>query len=366
MSCLKLIVRRLFKCFRRFERFADRWTGRVGPVFISLAVILILISTITYFNVIFPMNFIKPGQSLMITLSSLLLSLYLTCCTIIHYYLACTILPGSPSRPTETIGRIRISDEVTQNFLLRLKNLYNPFHRVHHQSSINSLMESYQNQIVGRCSKCLKAGIKGSDGRGPIKPERTHHCRVCGICQLKYDHHCPWINQCVGLGNERYFVLFLFYLSLSSGWVVLFGWKSLIQSLILDEDWPYLSPRVFVILTWVLSLAMGVTISIMFIWQMVLISRAETSVESSDNDYYRKLLASKGQKFKNPFDLGIYKNIQLFFNVGPGRLPWFTVFLPIPISPPLDGFRWPKRKGWETQLIDPSEELTDDEDDYDY
>eukprot|EP00918_Siedleckia_nematoides_P101209 GHVU01221140.1.p1 GENE.GHVU01221140.1~~GHVU01221140.1.p1 ORF type:complete len:229 (+),score=17.79 GHVU01221140.1:313-999(+) len=47
------------------------------------------------------------------------------------------------------------------------------------------------------------------------KPPRAHHCRVCQRCVFRMDHHCPWISNCIGSRNQKYFILFLLYTVIS-------------------------------------------------------------------------------------------------------------------------------------------------------
>lgn len=44
-----------------------------------------------------------------------------------------------------------------------------------------------------------------------IKPPHAYHCANCGRCVAFMDHHCPWINNCVGIYTQKLFVLFNFY-----------------------------------------------------------------------------------------------------------------------------------------------------------
>jgi palmitoyltransferase len=44
-----------------------------------------------------------------------------------------------------------------------------------------------------------------------ITPRRCAHCPLCKMCILRKDHHCFLTGGCVGLANQRYFIVFLFW-----------------------------------------------------------------------------------------------------------------------------------------------------------
>lgn len=79
-------------------------------------------------------------------------------------------------------------------------------------------------QVLFKCTKCCS-----------IKPERAHHCSVCQRCIRKMDHHCPWVNNCVGENNQKFFVLFTFYIAIISVHALIMVFNHFMKCL--DSEW---------------------------------------------------------------------------------------------------------------------------------
>ena len=165
-------------------------------------------------------------------------------------------------------------------------------------------MRELKNNQKQLCKKCNK-----------YRPLRAHHCSTCGKCIMKMDHHCPWIFNCVGYGNQKIFFLFLFYSSLGC----LIAFFCLVSRFFTDE-FSYkmhhpkykinfkASPIVIVIQTILslsdplkllcataLSLSMAIAIGGLFLTQFYFLSRNITGVEDTiygneyeKNEWYAK------------------------------------------------------------------------------
>ncbi|KAM8885883.1 palmitoyltransferase ZDHHC12-B-like isoform 2-T2 [Spinachia spinachia] len=60
-----------------------------------------------------------------------------------------------------------------------------------------------------RCGYCLLQ-----------QPMRAKHCQTCQRCVRRFDHHCPWMENCVGERNHRWFLVYLLVQLLALLWAL--------------------------------------------------------------------------------------------------------------------------------------------------
>ncbi|KAM4820825.1 palmitoyltransferase ZDHHC4 isoform 4-T7 [Thomomys bottae] len=66
----------------------------------------------------------------------------------------------------------------------------------------------FDNIMFPRNARCLTCNLQ--------KPARSKHCSVCDRCVHRFDHHCVWVNNCIGAWNTRYFLTYLSTLTASA------------------------------------------------------------------------------------------------------------------------------------------------------
>ncbi len=183
------------------------------------------------------------------------------------------------------------------------------------------------------CKKCIHP-----------KPPRTHHCLVCDKCVLKMDHHCPWINGCVGHFNHRYFFLFMLSMVVGCFYVMLFGFEIFYDEL-MNGEWEdchsilSLHRRNLIVFEAFITTSTFFLLGGLMLWHAKLIHQGQTSIEAHINKAEYLRLKKIGKTYKNPYDFGPYHNWALFLGLVEDR-SWASLWWPSKYAPKGDGLEW--------------------------
>lgn len=196
-------------------------------------------------------------------------------------------------------------------------------------SSVRALLGLVEKKHDGTARICRKCSI--------YKPDRAHHCSVCGCCVLRYDHHCPWVCNCVHYHNYKYFILFLFWETATCLCVALWEFLDLSRALFNpNKKTGEVQIPLLGLMAMVSCFSFGIAMTGLLSLHIRLISNNETTLES---------ISRRSRNYVNPFHLGsARRNFLSIF--GSKRSTWL---LPVPPSIPdyslaMSGLRFGARR----------------------
>ena len=316
--------------------FVDHFTGYLGIIFVI--VVTLLTSSVVMLWYLFLRPVILTYSNFYVVFH-FIYGHYLLINIVFHYFQACFTSPGQPPE--------------------------------------GKPIESIQGSVV--CKYCIQP-----------KPPRSHHCSICNKCFLNMDHHCPWMNNCIGFYNLRYFISFCVFMWLGTVYVCLTSFdlfmyhfqhpgtladyksgavlsnSGSIFHTIMDtlninrtvllgrieqsvddyrphpggskvvHEWEHIG----IIYLFLLCGAVTVALGLLNIWHFVLTCKGETSIEVHVNASERKKAAKHGMGYNNPYNYGWKENIRKLFGLYKGRTI-FLVLFPSIHTPEGNGLCWP-------------------------
>eukprot|EP00760_Papus_ankaliazontas_P001834 PhM_4_TR1063/c0_g1_i1/m.83410/K20028/ZDHHC2_15_20; palmitoyltransferase ZDHHC2/15/20 len=180
--------------------------------------------------------------------------------------------------------------------------------------------QAFELKNTGELRTCRRCNV--------YKPDRSHHCSSCDRCVLKMDHHCPWINNCVGFFNQKFFLLFILYITMCCTFVGLTAWEALWHSFdFLAEKQPRQLFKAIRAINFAFSYIVVVVFSVslgMFVsFHFGLVMKNTTTIERLE-----KMDRLRGMHQHHMYDVGWRENFIAVFGE-----KWYLWLLPIATTP---------------------------------
>ncbi|KAF0907271.1 hypothetical protein E2562_015773 [Oryza meyeriana var. granulata] len=140
------------------------------------------------------------------------------------------------------------------------------------------------------CETCLR-----------YRPPRSSHCSICNNCVERFDHHCPWVGQCIGLRNYRYFFLFVAMSTFLCIFVFIFSWVNIYYEREANGGsiWKALCKEVYSFVLIIYTSIVVWFVGALTVFHLYLISTNQTTYEkfkyhydNKDNPYRKNIAAN--------------------------------------------------------------------------
>ncbi|CAJ1917159.1 unnamed protein product [Sphenostylis stenocarpa] len=131
------------------------------------------------------------------------------------------------------------------------------------------------------------------------RPPRASHCSICNNCVQKFDHHCPWVGQCIGSRNYPFFIMFISTSTLLCIYVFAFSWVNLLRQK--GGVWDNMSRDILSVTLIVYCFIAVWFVGGLTVFHLYLISTNQTTYENFRYRYDKK---------ENPYTKGILANFK--------------------------------------------------------
>ncbi|XVF56337.1 hypothetical protein PTKIN_Ptkin06aG0111500 [Pterospermum kingtungense] len=134
------------------------------------------------------------------------------------------------------------------------------------------------------------------------RPPRASHCSICNNCVQRFDHHCPWVGQCIGLRNYPSFICFISSSTALCIYVFLCSWLNLLGQN--SGLWEAMSHDILSVILIVYCFVAVWFVGGLTVFHFYLICTNQTTYENFRYRYDEK---------ENPFNKGILSNFREIF-----------------------------------------------------